>query len=386
MPNLGCPAVTFCSEIATNYMRTISGEKTLRSVNHLSEATLSAAVEGNLAPWERRRVLRHLAACPQCTEEWAALHAMLREANLLPPTLLRHPLEQVLDWLGRIAPLPTWAWQALLATLVYLGWTFAVDMQAVPWLRDPLYTGLPFLGVILITSHLVWLQGQLRQVHVQLWQQGVPRDAVDSVQQRYLAPLQGWVTLRLAGGRSVILDPRWTLVGLSVLVEISNMLRLPGAVLRTWDNVLAHVIGFYALLTMTAAQWGWLWGGRYLTGLGVLLREQPSPVPATLAGWVRRLGLGWSAVGSGGVLWYLVASMLTGKVNEPGIPVWIALISGMQLVLWSGYLRLELALMPAGGSWQQWLPVMTRLAATLALALGPVMVLGRILSWVQAIL
>ena len=58
-------------------------------------------------------MIRHLASCPLCTEEWAALHTLSREANLLPPTPLRRPLEQALGWLGLIAPLPAWAWHAL---------------------------------------------------------------------------------------------------------------------------------------------------------------------------------------------------------------------------------------------------------------------------------
>ena len=93
----------------------------MASTEHLSDETLAAAVEGRLTPQERRRVLRHLAACPQCTAAWTALHAMLQRAEALPPTPLEHPLEQALGWLRAIAPLPAWAWHLLLFGLVPAG-------------------------------------------------------------------------------------------------------------------------------------------------------------------------------------------------------------------------------------------------------------------------
>lgn len=71
---------------------------------HLSATVLAAAVEGRLTPWERHRVLRHLAACPSCAEEWAMLYALLREANSFEPPS-SHPLEHVAKGIGSFVSL-----------------------------------------------------------------------------------------------------------------------------------------------------------------------------------------------------------------------------------------------------------------------------------------
>lgn len=99
---------------------------------HLSETMIATAVEGNLAPWERRRVLRHLAICPRCMAEWAQGHRLLQEAGMLPPMPLYHPLERALGWLGLLAPLPPWVWHAILVALTPLLWIASVDTTAIP--------------------------------------------------------------------------------------------------------------------------------------------------------------------------------------------------------------------------------------------------------------
>jgi len=224
----------------------------LRSVNHLSEATLAAAVEGTLTPWERRRVLRHLAACPQCAAEWAALHRLLREANLLPPMPLRHPLEQALDWLGLIAPLPVWVWHALLFALTPLLWIALVDVASVPYLsvRRTLEV---WPAALLMTTHFIWLQSRLRQSMGGLWEAGVPADEVDAFQRRYLWVFQG---RRLGGG--------WFFFGLALVATVINWLLMPAP--PFWEGLKVAVIGFYALMVTAAMYWGWLWGGRLWWG------------------------------------------------------------------------------------------------------------------------
>jgi hypothetical protein len=319
-------AVTFCSKITTNYMRTISGEKTLRSVNHLSEATLSAAVEGNLAPWERRRVLRHLAACPQCTEEWATLHAILREENLLPPTPLRHPLEQALGWPSLIAPLPAWAWHLILFALTPLAWIALVDVATVPYLsvRRTLEV---WPAALLMTTHFIWLQSRLRELMVNLWQAGVPADEVDAFQRRYSAVFQG---RRLGGG--------WFFVGLALLGTLINWLLFPAQV--PWEEAKAELIGFYALVVTAAMYWGWLWGGRLLWGLAGLWRRYPALTEQPIARWSRHLGMGWVAVAAGSMAWHLAFAVGVPEI-ESAMRVWGTIIFLVLLSLWSGYAVLE---------------------------------------------
>lgn len=343
--------------------------------DHLSEAMIASAVEGNLTPWERRRVLRHLADCQRCTQELAEVHTALRETNLLPPIPLRHPLEEALGWLDLIAPLPAWVWQGVLLVLTCLAWLFLVNMSSVLWLRDPVYAFLPYLSVILFTAHFVWLQQQLRQLHTELWEIGVPRETVDAFQQRYLRPVQGWLTIPLPGQRQVTIGPLGTWLALTVVIQINNYIRLSSGA-DPYQDMLAYIIGFYSLLTTTIAQWGWLGGGYYLAGLGRLLRKQPRRISEALVGPARRLALGWLLVGIGSMIWFALASIPTGKINEPGVPVVILQVTAMLLVLWMGYLRLEVALMRERRSFRQGARVIVRLAVTLVLLLSPLTLQG----------
>ncbi len=327
----------------------------MRSVKHLSEATLAAAVEGNLAPWERRRVLRHLAACPQCTEEWAALHAMLQEANLLPPMPLRHPLEQVLEWLDRIASLPAWAWHLILFTLTPLAWIATADVSSIPYLQTVRHTLEPWPAALLMTTHFIWLQSRLRELMVSLWQAGVPADEVDAFQCRYLAVLQG---RRLGGG--------WFLFGLALLGSLGNWLLFPTQL--SWDRLKVELIGFYALVVTAATYWGWLWGGRMLWGLAGLWQRYPMLVEQPIARELRRLAVGWVAVAAGSMAWHLAVEAGV-REAQMAIQVWGAVIFLVLLALWIGYAVLEwrLARRPVELSWA-WQPAV-RLIITLTLVI-----------------
>ncbi|MBM4430454.1 MAG: hypothetical protein FJ026_08940 [Chloroflexi bacterium] len=326
----------------------------MRSVNHLSEATLAAAVEGNLAPGERRRMLRHLAACLQCTKEWAALHTLLREANLLPPMPLQHPLEQALDWLGLIAPLPAWVWHALLFALTPLAWIALVDVASVPYLsvRRTLEV---WPAALLMTTHFIWLQSRLRQLMVGLWEAGVPADEVDAFQRRYLFVFQG---RRLGGG--------WFFLGLALVATVINWLLMPAP--PPWEGLKVAVIGFYALVVTVAMYWGWLWGGRLWCGLAQLWQRHPILVEQPITAWVRRLAGGWMAVAAGSMAWHFAVEVGVPE-TQTAIQVWAAVIFLVLLALWGGYavLELRLARRPGELSWV-WQPAV-RLTITLVLVM-----------------
>lgn len=326
----------------------------MRSGNHLSEATLAAAVEGNLAPWERRRVLRHLASCPQCTQEWAALHALLREANLLPPMPLRHPLEQALDWLGLIAPLPAWAWHALLFALTPLAWIALVDVASVPSLsvRRTLEV---WPAALLMTTHFIWLQSRLRHLMVGLWEAGVPADEVDAFQRRYLFVFQG---RRMGGG--------WFFLGVALVATVMNWLLMPAS--PPWEGLKVAVIGFYALIVTAAMYWGWLWGGRLLWGLASLWQRHPLLAEQPISAWVRCLAGGWVAVAAGSMAWHLAVEAGVPETRT-AIQAWAAVIFPVLLALWGGYAVLEWRLARRPREWRWiWQPAM-RLIITLGLVM-----------------
>ncbi len=160
------------------------------------------------------------------------------------------------------------------------------------------------------------------------------------------------------------------------------IIRLPGGA-DPHQDMLAYIIGFYSLLTTTIAQWGWLGGGYYLAGLAGLLRQQPRRVSEALVGPARRLALGWLLVGIGSMIWFALASIPTGKINESGVPVVILQVVVMLLVLWMGYLRLEVALMREHRSFRQGAQVIVRLAVTLVLLLSPLTLQGPVRALVS---
>ena len=293
---------------------------------HVSGAVLAAAVEGALTPWERRRVLRHLAVCPQCTGEWATLHTLLREAGLLPPTPLRHPLEQALDWLGLIAPLPAWAWHALWFALVPLAWIALVDVASVPYLSVQ-RTREVWPAALLMTTHFIWLQSRLRQLMVGLWEAGVPIEEIGAFQRRYLLVFQG---RRLGGG--------WFFLGLALAATVINWLLMPAP--PFWEGLKVAVIGFYALMVTAAMYWGWLWGGRLWWGLAQLCGRYPRLVEQPLAAWVRRLAAGWVAVAAGSMAWHFAVEVGVPE-TQTAIRAWGAVIFLVLLALWGGYAALE---------------------------------------------
>ncbi|MGQ9904330.1 MAG: hypothetical protein ACUVRU_08435 [Anaerolineae bacterium] len=318
----------------------------------LSDETLAAAVEGRLAPWERRRVLRQLAKSPHAIEAYAALHAMLQRAGMLPPMALMHPIEQALGRLRALAPLPVWAWHAILFALTPLTWVMAVDMTAVSFL-SPFRTPMVWPAAWLMTTHFLWLQPQLRELMQSLWAAGLPLERVEAFQRRYLAILHG----RGVGGG-------WLFLGLAMAATLANWGLTPAT--SVWEGLKAHVIGFYALWVTMAMYWSWAWGGRLWWGLAKLAkeaawsREQPAWVRA------RRLAAGWVAVASSSMLWHLMFSLGAAEIGQ-ALRVWGALISLVLVVLWGGYAALEWQLAPRpllqrGNGW-----LVARLALTLAL-------------------
>lgn len=319
---------------------------------HLSETMIAAAVEGDLAPWERRRVVRHLAACPRCAGEWAALHALLRQTERIAPTPLHHPLEKALGWLGRLAPLPPWAWHAILFALTPLLWLALVEATVPPiWGVLP-YTLRAWPAAWLMTTHFLWLQPQLRGMIKGLWEAGVDVEEVEAFQRRFLAVLQGrgwgsgWLFLGLALGGTAV---NW------LLVPPDGM----------WEGGKIAVIGFYALLATAAMYWGWLWGGRLWWGLVQMDRQRVLLKRRSVLARARRLAGGWILVAGGSMLWHLVLSFGAPEIR-PAVRVWGILLSLVLLSLWSGYAALEwrLARRPMVQRRNGWLVV--RLTTTLA--------------------
>ena len=325
----------------------------MASMEHLSDEMLAAAVEGRLTPWERRRVLRHLAACPRCAAAWAALHGMLQRAGMMPPTLLEHPLEQALGWLRAIAPLPAWAWHLLLFGLVPLAWLAAVDAEALPRLGVFRYTLRAWPAAWLMTTHFLWLQPRLRELMESLWAAGLPAEQVEAFQRRHLAILQG----RGVGGV-------WLFLGLALAANLGNWWLAPPA--QAWEGLKAYIIGLYPSWVTVAMYWGWLWGGWLWWGLGRLAQEAPRlrAHPALARG--RRLAVGWVVVASVSMLWHLLLTPAAPEIHQ-AVRAWGTLISSVLLALWGGYAALEWRLAPRpllqrGNGW-----LAARLALTLAL-------------------
>ncbi|MGQ9490635.1 MAG: zf-HC2 domain-containing protein [Anaerolineae bacterium] len=322
-------------------------------MEHLSDETLAAAVEGRLTPKERRRVLRHLAACPRCAEAWAALHALAQHAGTLPPAPLEHPLEQALGWLRAIAPFPAWAWHLLLFGLVPLAWLAAVDAEALPKLGVFRYTLQAWPAAWLMTTHFLWLQSRLRELMEGLWAAGLPAEQVEAFQRRYLAILQG----QGVGGI-------WLFLGLALVASLGNWWLAPPA--QVGEGLKAYGIGFYALWATAAMYWGWVWGGRLWWGLGRLVQAHPRLRDHPVLARGRRLAAGWVVVAGVSMLWHLLLSMAAPEIHGAA-RAWGALISLVLLSLWGGYAALEWQLAPRpllqrGNGW-----LVARLALTLAL-------------------
>ncbi|MCS7220080.1 MAG: zf-HC2 domain-containing protein [Anaerolineae bacterium] len=320
---------------------------------HLSEVMIAAAVEGHLAPWERHRVVRHLAACSRCAAEWAALHTLLQQTRQIAPVPLGHPLEEALGWLSRLAPLPPWAWHAILFALTPLLWLVLVESAMVFHLGILPYTLRAWPAAWLMTTHFLWLQPRLREMIRELWEAGVSVEEVEAFQRRYLAMLQGqgwgsgWLFLGLALGGTVV---NWVLVPPD----------------RVWEGVKTAVIGFYALLATAAMYWGWLWGGRLWWGLAQLAQQHSPLKERSVLARARRLAGGWVVVAGASMLWHLVLSFGAPEIR-PAVQIWGGLISLVLLSLWGGYAVLEwrLAQRPIL-QWANW-RLVARLALTLAL-------------------
>ena len=323
---------------------------------------MAAAVEGNLTPWERRAVLRHLAACQQCTAEFAALHSMLREVNLLPPIPLRHPLEEALSWLRRIAPLPTWLWHSILFFMTPPAWTLLVNVPAVSHMDIPRTWALWPVSLIVTIHFLFRLQADLRQLMVSLWQLGIPREEINDFQYRYLAIFQG----RGVGGG-------WFFLILAFLLTVANWILLPAA--PFWEGVKIFTTGFYPLVAVAATHWGWFWGGRLLWALAHLWKQHPTLKEQPVTSEVQRLALWWVIIAGGSMLWQLIL-----YIQDPGIrlviQVWGTVMFLVLLALWAGYARLEWTLGQRPRKLRTiWQPVL-RLAVTLALVVLILPIIG----------
>lgn len=327
--------------------------KETNSQARLPDEMIAAAVEGRLSPWERRQVLRRLAKSPGAIEAYAALHSMLRQAGMLPPAPLIHPLEQALGWLRVIAPLPVWAWHLLLFGLVPLAWLAAVDAEVLPELGVFRYTLQAWPAAWLMTTHFLWLQPRLRELMEGLWAAGLPAEQVEAFQRRYLAILQG----QGVGGI-------WLFLGLALAMNLGNWWLAPPA--QVGEGLKAYGIGLYALWVTAAMYWGWLWGGRLWWGMGRLVQEAPWLKAHPVLARSRRLAAGWVVIASVSMLWHLLMTPGAPEVHR-ALQAWGSLVSLVLLMLWGGYAALEWQVAPRplrqrGNGW-----LVARLALTLAL-------------------
>ncbi|MBN1139864.1 MAG: zf-HC2 domain-containing protein [Anaerolineae bacterium] len=330
---------------------------------HMTELEIATYLEGRLSPWQRRQVERHLAHCSACGREIGEISRWLREADLLPPRALFHPLElwllSLVSWrrgLGLSKP------QVLLHVLFFaltpLLWLALVDVAAIPHLQSPILTLAPWPAALLMTGHFVWLQPKLRQLIAELWQAGAPYQDVEAFQERFLVPLYGW---RWGG--------MWLFLGLGLATTLANWVIIPPD--STWEGIKRDVLGLYAVVATMAMYWGWLWGGRLWCGLARLWQHEPALVNHPVSAHARRLASAWVGVAGGSMAWHLAITTQMTSVR-PAHQVWGALISLALLSLWSGYAALEWRVgqgRPSSLSWG-WLPA-SRLLVTAILAVLP---------------
>jgi len=337
------------------------------SESHPNDLQLAGFLEGRLEPWEQASVTRHLQSCPDCTRTVTEMHRLLALADALPPVRLQAPLERFLAPLRRLIPLPTWAWHVILMVLIFVGWFTVIDPTRVIWLQNPVYEGLSFISVIVVTTHFLMLQEKFRSIHESMWEEGVPVEEVDAFQIRYMAPLLGYFPNKT---RLFFLQGGWIFIWISLAMVLWNHVRFAHAQPGMGDSWGGVVIGFYNLVAITSVEWAWLWGGRYFAGLAHLLHDHRSQLSPELLARARMLGFGWTVVSSVSMAWYLLAAIITGQAREPGVPLLALIVTALLLSLWIGYLTLEMLLFSQITVRQQRLTAGARMAVSTLAILG----------------
>ena len=299
---------------------------------HLSEAQIAEYLEGCLTGWDRRAVERHLSSCLVCAEEVGEAFHWLRSQDLLPPRPLYHPIESGLSWLQRLAPLPVWFWHAIVSALIPLSWWLLDLPRQLAWMPNFRYQMVAWLATWVLTIHFVYLQSQLRRFHRLLWASSIELGRIETWQDRYLAPLQGWLRVpwRRAERSEILIPAWWTLLVLTIGAEVLNGWVQPGP-RGTVPDMAARVIGFYNLYASTATALGWVLGARYLVGLGRFLWRHPlaSVTHEEVRESLRQIVHWWIIVCGVGGTWAMGWSAYqTGHFLHP----WVELYSGGLLI------------------------------------------------------
>ncbi len=337
------------------------------ATSHPTAIQLAGFLEGRLEPWEQARVARHLGSCPDCARTVGEMHRLLAASDALPPARLRHPIERFLAPLRRLAPLPVWGWHAIWMVLIFVGWFALLDPTQIFWLRSPVYMGLSFISVIIVTTHFLSLQQKFRDMPQTMWDEGVPAEEIDVFQARYMAPLLGYFPNR---ARAFFIQGGWVFIGISLAITLWNHVRFAHAQPGMGDSWGGVVIGFYNVVAMTSVEWAWGWGGRYLAGLARLLRDHRARLSPELLARARTLGFEWTLVSSVSMAWYLLAAIITGQAREPGLPILAIIVTALLLSLWGGYLTLETLLFSQITVWRQRLAAGVRMAVSTAAVMG----------------
>lgn len=290
-------------------------------VVHISAEQMAAYIDGTLSEAEQQAVEQHLGGCPLCDREAGNIIGVLAEVNALSPTTLDHPLESLVRPLQRLELLPAWAWNVLLVLFSYLAWTLALSaMRTQDWL------GLLLLpGLLLLTGQFIWLQPRLRGVVYGLWQGRAAEKDLARFDRR-LKWLQGWS-----------LGGLWFLAGLGLLFHLTFLPELWSA---PWEWVKQALTGFYVTVVLGAVYWGWAWGGVLWHTLADMLRVQPDIQNLPVVAHARRLALSWVVVASLSLAWVFFFQ----ENHQPVVCLWEGLAALALLILWTGYIRLELRL------------------------------------------
>ena len=333
--------------------------------SHPHDLQLAAFLEGRLEYEARGQIMKHLAVCPFCVRRLGDMHRLLTATENLPPLRMEHPIERFLAPLRRALPLPLWGWNGILMTLTLVAWFTLLDYELVVWLQNPLHMGLSFTAIIFITTYFIWFQKKFRGLHKVLWEEGVSREDIERFQTRYLAPLYGYFPT--FSHKKFLIEGVWLFLFLAVLINIINAFRftlLPGS---EWDYLAGVIIGMYNVTVMASVQWGWLWGGRYFIGLSRLLQSQRHHISEQILFRARMMGFAWVVVSTVTMMWYLIAAIISGQANETGTSFWVAIVTFQLMVLWIGYLYLEITLFPRTPFLKQQLLAGSRMAFSLLL-------------------
>ena len=212
---------------------------------HLSSQELSVLVEGNSIGPKRRKIVRHLAHCPECLADLLAVHRGLATIAALPPPTYYHVLEEGLSWLQAIIPLPLWILNFLLLALFHVLLALVCDLSALWHRRSAFFLFLDSLPVIWFSTWLFVYWDDLRHLSRRLARTLPSSPDVNRFLERNIAICFGWWQLRLPKGLQLTITPFISTLLVILADKLFFWIALPPIGPQKWKvDILFFYVGF----------------------------------------------------------------------------------------------------------------------------------------------